>query len=151
MRDILEAVAKAVCEVVSGENLPFWSADVLLLVFGDSVGGEIPHLGVGVCDVLLHAQESSLRRVFAVTHVLEFLNVCFHILLGVLAAVSRAFLAFLSTSLELDFFFVAVADVGSVFLDEFYSQVVKLLEVVTGVCDFIGGEALSWLVMLGPE
>lgn len=128
------------CKVICGENLPFWSTNVLLLVFGDSVGGEIPHLGVGVCDILLHAQESGLWRVFAIAHVLELLDVCLNILLGVFAAVSRTFLAFLSTSLELDFFFVAVTDVGSVFLDEFYSQVVKLLEVVTGMCDFVGCE-----------
>lgn len=141
MGDLLEAIAQAVGEVVGRENLPLGGANVLLLVLGDSVCRKIPHLRVGVLNVLLHAEERRLGSVLSIAHVLELLNVCFHVLLGVLAAESRAFLAFLSATLKLNLLLVAVADISAVLFDQLNGKVVELLEVVAGVCDFVGGEA----------
>ena len=59
------------CEVVCGINSPLISGAVVRLV-QDSVGCEVPHLGVAVGHVLLHAKEGFLRRVLAVSHGPEF-------------------------------------------------------------------------------
>lgn len=101
-----------------------------LLLLGYSVGGKIPHLGVTVCDILLHTKESSLGLVFAVVHILELLEVCLNVLLSMLASVTGALLSFLSTALELDLGLVTVADVCLLLLDQLLCKVEELLEVV---------------------
>ena len=112
-----------------------------LLVLGYPVSSEIPHLRVAVCDILLHAKESSLGCVFAVVHILELLEVCLDILLGVLASVAGSLLSLLSTTLKFDLGLVTVADVCLLLLDEFLGEIEELLEVVTGVCDGAGLES----------
>jgi hypothetical protein len=54
MSDVFERIAKAVCEIVSGVNLPFISRSVMSSVF-DSVGHSIPHVGVTAREVHLHS------------------------------------------------------------------------------------------------
>lgn len=139
--DTLETIAKTVCEVVSREDLPLGSSVVNLLVLGYPVSSEIPHLRVAVCDILLHAKESSLGCVFAVVHILELLKVCLDILLSVLASVAGSLLSLLSTTLKFDLGLVTVADVCLLLLDEFLGEIEELLEVVTGVCDGAGLES----------
>lgn len=141
MGNALETVAKAVRKVIGREDLPARGSDVLGLLLGDTVSSKIPHLGVAVGDVLLHAEEGRLGLVFSIVHVLELLKVGSDILLGVLAAVSGTLLTLLSSTLELDLGFVAVAYIGLVLLDQFLGEFVKLLEVVARVCDGAGGEA----------
>lgn len=143
MGDAFETVAKAVCEVIGREDLPLGSSVVRLLLLGYPVRGKIPHLGVSTGDILLHAEERGHGLVFAVVHVLELLEVRLDVLLGVLASVSRALLAILSSTLELDLSFVAVADISLLLLDELLGKVEQLLEVVTRVSDVGGSEALQ--------
>lgn len=131
MSDTLEAITKAVCEIVGREDLPLGSSVVRLLLLGYSVGCKIPHLGVSACDVLLHAEESGLRFVFSVVHVLELLKVCLNILLGVFASVTGSLLSFLSTTLELDLGLVTMADIGLLLLDELLGEIEELLEIIT--------------------
>lgn len=131
MSDTLEAITKAVCEIVGREDLPLGSSVVRLLLLGYSVGRKIPHLGVSACDVLLHAEESGLRLVFSIVHVLELLKVRLNILLGVFASVTGSLLSFLSTTLELNLGLVTVADIGLLLLDELLGEIEELLEVVT--------------------
>jgi hypothetical protein len=126
----LETIAKTVCEIVGREDLPLRSSVVRLLLLGYSVGGKIPHLGVTTCDILLHAKESSLGLVFSVVHILELLEVCLDVLLGMLTSVTGALLSFLSTALELDLGLVTMADVCLFLLDKLLSKVEELLEVV---------------------
>jgi hypothetical protein len=128
--DTLEAIAKAVCEIVGGKDLPLRSSVVRLLLLGYSVGCKIPHLRVTTRDVLLHAKESGLRLVFAIVHVLELLEVCLDILFGVLASVTGTLLSFLSTALQLNLGLIAMADVGLLLLDELLGEIEELLEVV---------------------
>jgi hypothetical protein len=126
----LEAIAKAVCEIVGREDLPLGSSVVRLLLLGYSVGCKIPHLGVSACDVLLHAEESGLRLVFSIMHVLELLEICLDILFGMLASITGTLLSFLSTALELNLGLITMADVGLLLLDELLGEIEELLEVV---------------------
>jgi hypothetical protein len=139
--NILKAVDQTVGEVVGREHLPGGSPDMLLLLLGNSVGGKIPHLGVAVLDILFHAEERSLGLILAVVHVLELLQIGLHILLSVLASVSRTLLALLSSALELDLGFAAVANIGLFLLDELLCKVKEPLEVVARVCNGAGGKA----------
>lgn len=123
MCDTLETIAKTVCEIVGRENLPLGRSVVNLLVLRYAVGRKIPHLRVAVCDVLLHAEESSLGCVFSIVHILELLEVCLDILLGMGATVSGTFLSFLSTTLKLDLSFVTVADVCLVLLNKLLGEI----------------------------
>lgn len=122
---------------------------MLGLLLGNSVGGEIPHLGVAVLYVLLHAEERSLGLVLAVVHVLELLQVGLDILVGVLASVSWAFFTLFSSALELNLGLVAVTNVSLLFLDELLGEVKKSLEVIARVCNGAGGEA--WKGQMVPN
>lgn len=142
MRDALKAIAEAVRKVVCGIYPPFRTRSVVrLLVLGDSVGGNIPHLGVGVVDnVLLHAQPGAPGLILSIAHATELPEVGLDILVRVLASVSGAQAVFAATLL-LCFDIVAVAHVGLFHLDELLGEVVHSLVVVGRVGDFAGGEA----------
>jgi hypothetical protein len=72
MQNILNAIAKAMREIVDRINLPIGPSSMVRDI-KHTVGGEIPHVGVGIVeDVLLHAEEGFLRAVFAVVHGAEF-------------------------------------------------------------------------------
>ena len=137
--DALEAIAKAVSEIVGRVDLPLASGPVVRLV-ENSVSSKIPHLGVAVGNILLHAEESFPGLVFSVAHIAELLEVLLDRLLGVLAAETGAG-ALLTTALELDLVIVAVADVGLVEANQLFGEVVQLLEVVGRVGDLVRGEA----------
>lgn len=65
--DVLEAIAQTMREVVGWVYPPF-VAGAVMLFFEDAIGGQIPHLRVAVCDVLLHAEEGFSGLIFAVSH-----------------------------------------------------------------------------------
>ena len=112
MRDALKAVAKTVREIISRVYPPFGTSPVVwLLVLGYPVGSDIPHLRVGVLNVLLHAKPGFLRRVLAVPHTSEFLQVSPDILVGMLASIPR-FRAILATALQFGLGIIAVTHVG---------------------------------------
>jgi hypothetical protein len=94
--DFLEAIAQTVCEVVGGVDLPLITCPVMRLV-QDAVCSEVPHLGVSVGDILLHAQESLAWLVLAITHGAELLQVVLGSLLGMLTPESGANSFFAST------------------------------------------------------
>lgn len=48
---------------------------------------KVPILRVSAFDILFKTQESSLRFVFPITHIPELLEIGFHILLSMLAAI----------------------------------------------------------------
>jgi hypothetical protein len=99
MCDALKAITQTMGKVIGGINLPVPTRAVVRGISLDAVGSQVPHLGVAVCDVLLHSQESLAGLVFAVAHVAELGQVVLDGLVGVLAAVTwrRALFA---TSLE---------------------------------------------------
>lgn len=70
--DALEAVAETVCKIVGRVDLPFCSRAEMIVVLEDAIRGQIPHLGVGVVNVLFHAKRRFFGLVFAVTHGAEF-------------------------------------------------------------------------------
>lgn len=112
MRDALEAVAQTVREIIGRVDLPFRPRPEMgVLVLGDPVRGDVPHLGVGVLYVLLHAQPGRLGRVLAVSHAPELLEIGLDVLLCVLASISRAG-PVLAAALQLGLGLVAVAHVG---------------------------------------
>lgn len=88
-----------------------------------SVRSKVPILRVATGDILLHPKECSLRLVFSVTHIPEFLQIRLDILLGVRAAVAWRSALF-SSSLKLDFGLVAVANVCLLYLDELLGEVI---------------------------
>jgi hypothetical protein len=49
----------------------------------------VPILRVSAFDILFETQESRLRFVFSITHIPELLEIGFHILLSMLAAIPR--------------------------------------------------------------
>lgn len=53
MRNVLEAIAKTVREVVGGVDSPF-RAGAVVFCFQYPVGCQVPHLGVAVLHVLFH-------------------------------------------------------------------------------------------------
>jgi hypothetical protein len=59
-------------EIVGRVNPP-GRPGTMVGVFEDSVGSEIPHVGVGIVeDVLFHSEEGLFGFVFSVTHGAEF-------------------------------------------------------------------------------
>jgi hypothetical protein len=72
MGDILKTIAEAMREIVRRINLPF-GASSMVRGIEDTVGGQVPHVGVGVVeDILFHAKEGFFWAVFTVTHGAEF-------------------------------------------------------------------------------
>lgn len=124
MSNAFKTVAKTMGKIVGGEHLPLRRTNVYRFVLGNSVGGQIPHLGVAILDILLHSQKGSHGLVFAIMHVGEFLEISLDILLGVLATESGTLFAILSSSLEFDFGFLAMTDISLALLDQFSSKIV---------------------------
>ena len=89
------------------------------LILRNAIRRKIPHLRVPVFEILPHAKEGGLGLVFAVAHVAELGKVRFDVLVGMGASVPGALLAVFSASLEFDFGFFAVADIGLFQFDEF--------------------------------
>jgi hypothetical protein len=108
---------------------------MLLSSLGNSPGKEIPHLGVGVFNVLLHAQSRLSSLVLSVTHSTELSQR----LLGGTVAVrtSKALTTLLTvlglTTLDLDLGLGAVANIGAVTLDQLLGVLIETIEVVTGM------------------
>ena len=72
MRDILKTITQAMREVVRRINLPF-GARSMMRGIQDTIGCEIPHVGVGIVDnILFHAKESFFGAVFTIAHGTEF-------------------------------------------------------------------------------
>ena len=70
LRNILHAIYQAMGEIISRINDPFVMCPVMRCL-QDSVGGQIPHLGIAILKVLLHSQISLFWTIFPVFHVLE--------------------------------------------------------------------------------
>ena len=70
LRDILHAIHQAMGEIISRINNPFVMRPVMRRL-EDSVGGQIPHLGIAVLEILLHSQISLFWPIFPIFHVLE--------------------------------------------------------------------------------
>ena len=111
MSNVLETITKAVCEVVGRIDLPLILRSVMLLL-QHTVRSEIPHLRISILYILLHSEKGSLGFVFAIAHASELLQVGLDILLGILTSISRASSSLLSSTLELNFGLVAVADIS---------------------------------------
>jgi hypothetical protein len=94
--DFFKAIAQTMSEIVGGINLPLIPCPVMRLV-ENAVCGEIPHLGVSIGDILLHAQEGFAWLVLSIAHGAEFLEVVFRRLLCMLAPETRACSLFAST------------------------------------------------------
>ena len=100
----------------------------MVLLLQHTVRSKIPHLRVGILDILLHSEERRLRLVLSILHIPELLQVRLDVLLRVLAPISRAVV--LSSTLKLDFCVAAVANVGLSELNQLLRMVVQPLEVV---------------------
>lgn len=125
------------CEVVGWVYPPLGARPVVwLLVFGYSVRGKIPHLGIWVAlNVLLHAKPSAPRFIFSISHATELFEVCLDVLLGMFATISWR-QAVLATALLLGLDVVAMAHVGPLHLDHFFGEIVHALVVVGRIRDF---------------
>jgi hypothetical protein len=71
VRNILEAVTKTMCEVISRVYLPLVVRAVMRTI-KDTVSGKVPHLGVGVAQILFHAKVGFLWSILPILHVLKF-------------------------------------------------------------------------------
>lgn len=71
MRDALEAITETVRKVVGRVNPPLSACTEMIILLQDAIRSHIPHLRVGVVDVLLHAKRRLLRLVFAISHSAE--------------------------------------------------------------------------------
>ena len=70
LRNILHAIHQAMSEIVSRINNPFVMCPVMRRL-QDSIGSQIPHLGIAILEILLHSQISLFWPIFPVFHVLE--------------------------------------------------------------------------------
>lgn len=124
-------------EVVSWVYPPLGARPVVwLLVFGDSVRGKIPHLGIWIAfNILLHAKPCASRLIFSIPHASELLEVCLDILLGMFTTISWR-QAVLATALLLGLDVVAMAHVSLLHLDQFFGEIVHSLVVVGRIRDF---------------
>ena len=113
---------------------------VRLLVLGYSVGGDIPHLGVGILNILLHAEPGALRRVLTVSHAAKFLEVGLDVLACMLTTISRG-RAILSAALQLDLGFGTVAYIRLLLFDQLLGEVIHALEVIGRIGDFGRGKS----------
>lgn len=112
-------------EVVGWIDTPLRaSTDMGGTVLRDTVGDNIPHLGVSVREELLaHPQKGCLRLVFPIAHITEFGKVGFHILRGMGAVEPWRFAIFTST-LQFKISLTAVADVGIALLNQLLGKVI---------------------------
>lgn len=99
VRDVLNAIDEAVCKVICRVDLPLVACPVVGSI-EDTISREIPHLGIAVGEVLLHAEEGFLWLILAVLHGLE-LGKGFGD--GAFAMHARAGETLLLSSVELDF------------------------------------------------
>lgn len=140
VRDVLQRINQAVGEVVGRVDLPLVGSSVVGSV-EHSVGHQIPHLGVGVVEILLHSQNSLSGLVGTVPHLSELRQVLLH---GSVSPGRRHSLSSSSTlrdtSRSLHLLGGLVADKGTSALNELLSKVVQLLEVVRRVGDLVGLE-----------
>ena len=128
------------CEVIGWEDAPAGGSHVWLPGLWYSICRQVPHLRVPFFYVLFHTQESSLGLIFAIMHVAKLGEIGLNVLHSMRTPESTSFLAFFASTLELNLGFRAVTYVGFFLPDELLSQLVELLEVVTGICDFAGRE-----------
>lgn len=112
MRDALEAIAKTVRKVIGGIYLPLGAcSEMRLLLLRYPIRRDVPHLRVGILNVLLHAKPRGLGGVFAVLHAAKLPEIRVDILLCVLASIPFAGTV-LAAALELGLGFVTVAHIG---------------------------------------
>ena len=70
----LDTVAQTMGKVIGGIDAPLASGpEVRVLVLGNAISGDVPHLGIGVGDILFHPQKRRLGRILAFSHIAEFL------------------------------------------------------------------------------
>jgi hypothetical protein len=93
------------------------------LVLRNTVGCNVPHLGIRVLDILLHAKPSCCRRILAVSHAAKFLQIGLDILTRMRTSISWAG-TFLAATLQLGFRFVAVAYIGTTLLYQFLGEII---------------------------
>jgi len=133
--DTLNTIAQAVGEIVSRETLEPLGVVVLLVALGNAPCEQIPHLRVGVLEILLHAQSSLSGLVLAVAHSAElsqrFLNGACAVATSIALTTTLTILTL--TTLSLDLSLGAMADVGAIALDKLLSELVETLKVVTGI------------------
>lgn len=131
MGDAFEAIAQAMCEIISGIYLPrIFRTKMWCLILGYPVSGKIPHLRIVAFDILLHAEEGRLRFILSVSHGAEISQVCLDILTRMLATVSRPFFAIFASTLKFDCCFNAMTDVRSPQLYELHGKTIQLLKVI---------------------
>jgi hypothetical protein len=89
----------------------------MVVLFNNAVRGQVPHLGValvGVCELLLHAQESLPSLVFAIAHRPELGNRLFDRSVAVGAAIALASIVGSSTLVVDLLAYMIVNPVGAV-------------------------------------
>jgi hypothetical protein len=118
---------------------------VRLLVLGNAVGGDIPHLRVWVLDVLLHAEPGGLGLVLAVAQAAELAEVSLDAVVYMPASVSRRG-AILASTLQLGLGLVVVAHVCLALLDQLLGGVMHALKRVGRVGDLGWGESKPRMV-----
>lgn len=130
MRNTLNAITQTMRKVIRRIYPPFrTSSSMSCLVLGNAVGGDIPHLRIGIVDILLHAKPSGLWLVIPISHGAEFGQVGCYSLLSVFTSVPRCRII-LSATLQLCLCLVAVTDVGLFFVNQQLCEIVQTLKVV---------------------
>lgn len=131
----LKTIAETMRKVVGWIHVPRRArAEMRRLLFGDAVGGQVPHLRVVARhQIHFHPQHGLAGRILAVAHAPEFCQVHLRCLLGVLAAVPRTLFAVLAAALLCHLGLGAVTDIGPVDTDELLGQATEPLEIVARV------------------
>lgn len=112
----LKAVAETMRKFISRVDAPLCARpQVRLLFFGDSIRGNMPHLGIGILNVLLHAEPGSPGLIFPISHGTELGEVCLDVWVRVFVSISLAG-SVLVAALQLGLGVGAVAHVGLVLL-----------------------------------
>mmetsp|Transcript_7234 Transcript_7234/g.30785 ORF Transcript_7234/g.30785 Transcript_7234/m.30785 type:complete len:487 (-) Transcript_7234:1111-2571(-) len=125
MRDVLQRVADAVRVVVGRVDAPLVACVGVRLV-DDPVRHHVPHVGVGVLHVALHAEHGLALGELALAHVLEQAE-------GLLHGAVPPGAVYARLAVPAHVLCVLVADEGLVLLDERHREVVQRLEVVRRV------------------
>jgi len=150
MCDILEAVTKTMCEVISRIDLPLRPCSVMLGV-QNSICWQIPHLRVSIFDVLLHSEESFFGLVFAISHSPKLLQILFDRLFSMFAAIARTsrYAVYLSSlglqllsykvirrlnSAGVQYLTATFADVCFPLFNELLRLLIQLVEIIAGIC-----------------
>lgn len=117
MRDAFKTVTQAVGEIVGGIYTPLSARSKMWpLILWNSIGCNVPHLGVGILNILLQAEPGTLWRILAIPHAAEFLEVSLDVLVCMRTTISWAS-TFLPAALQLRLRFVAMAHICILLFD----------------------------------